>query len=174
MINKPLPEYIDPFRYAGLNLRLEGVVKLAEMKRLGESITSIEGSVATSLQFGVDEQGIVFLKGNLEVSLVLQCQRCLEPFDYGIMASFVLGIVNTLDEANALPNSYEPVLVQAGELALKELIEDELILNLPIIPKHEPEYCKVTASVLGLGEEQGEGKNPFHILGSLKLGSLKH
>lgn len=170
-MEKFIPEHIDPFRYAEQNLHLDGLVKLTDMARLSSNLSSATGNndmVTVNLQFGVDEQGITFLKGHLETKLTLSCQRCMEPFIYEIISSFVLGIVSTLDEANALPEGYEPALAKEGSLALRELIEDELILNLPIIPRHEPEDCKVKLPLKDSGWEQGKGENPFHVLKSLK------
>ncbi|MCW5584298.1 MAG: DUF177 domain-containing protein [Gammaproteobacteria bacterium] len=139
------------------------------MQRLSLNVVPSEAMVNAKLKFGVDEQGITFLTGHLETQLTLQCQRCLEPFTYEIMSHFTLGVVNTLDEANALPEQYEPALATEGNLALRELIEDEIILNLPIIPRHEPEDCKVKLPLADSGWEQGKGENPFHVLQSLKL-----
>jgi|SRR5579885_764720 uncharacterized protein len=168
MSEKFIPEHIDPFRYAEQSLGLDGVLKIADMQRLSANVIPGTDTVAVKMQFGVDEQGITFLKGHLETKLTLQCQRCMEPFTYGIMSDFVLGIVNTLDEANALPERYEPALAKEGNLALRELIEDEIILNLPIIPRHEPDDCKVKLPLSDSGWEQGKGENPFHVLKSLK------
>lgn len=169
MSEKLIPEHIDPFRFAEQNLHLEGAVKIADMQRLYLVLNSAEETVGADLQFGVDEQGLAFLTGHLKAQLKLQCQRCMEPFVYEIMSDFALGVVTTLDEANALPECYEPAMAKEGQLALRELIEDELILNLPIIPKHEPGQCKVKLPLEEAGREQGEGKvNPFHVLKSLK------
>jgi DUF177 domain-containing protein len=122
------------------------------------------------LQFGIDEQGINYLKGHIKTRLTLQCQRCMEPYIYEIISDFVLGIVNTLDEADALPEHYEPVLTNEGQLDLKELIEDEIILNSPIVPKHDPKDCKVTLPLETPDEKESsaKGNNPFHVLKSLK------
>jgi len=168
MSEKFIPEHIDPFRYAEQSLGLEGSVKVADMQRLSTYVHSKQDTAQVDLRFGVDQQGVTFLKGHLATKLTLQCQRCMEPFIYEIMSDFVLGIVKTLDEANALPEQYEPAMSQEGSLALRELIEDEIILNLPIIPKHEPEQCKVELPSDTSGWEQGKGKNPFHVLESLK------
>lgn len=168
MSEKFIPEHIDPFRFAEQNLSLEGVVKIVDMHRLSASLSPHNDPVAVTLKFGVDEQGITFLKGHLETKLTLQCQRCMDPYIYEIMSDFVLGIVKTLEEADALPEGYEPALAKEGQLALRELIEDELILNLPIIPRHEPEDCKVKLPLADAGWEQGKGENPFHVLESLK------
>lgn len=168
MTEKLIPDQIDPFRYAEQSLRISGVVHLADMPRLAENAEK-DGVVAAELAFGKDEQGVVFLKGHLETELTLTCQRCMEPFNYGIMADFVLGIVNTLAEADTLPEHYEPALVQEGSLALRALIEDEVILNLPIIPRHAPQDCKVKMPLSTIeGGGAGRTENPFHVLASLK------
>lgn len=170
MSEKFIPEHIDPFRYAEQSLTLSGTVKLSEMKRLSENLNPDSEDVEAVLQFGVDEQKVTYLKGHLKTKLSLQCQRCMEPFIYEIISDFLLGIVSTLEEANALPEHYEPALAKEGELALRELIEDELILNLPIIPRHEPEDCKVKLPLADSGWEEGgkDNNNPFHVLKSLK------
>jgi len=168
MSEKFIPEHIDPFRYAEQNLSLDGTLRIADMPRLSLNVVANGDSVAVHLQFGVDEQKITYLNGHLQTKLTLQCQRCMEPFFYEIISDFVLGIVSTLDEANALPEQYEPALATEGNLALRELIEDEIILNLPIIPRHEPDECKVKLPLADSGWEQGKGENPFHVLESLK------
>lgn len=168
MSEKFIPEHIDPFRYAEQQLGLEGIIPVTQMARLQSNLASLENVAKVKLQFGVDEQKVTFLSGHLETNLTLQCQRCMEPFNYEIISDFVLGIVKTLDEANALPEHYEPALATEGSLALRELIEDEIILNLPIIPRHEPDACKVQLPFADAGWEQGKGDNPFHVLESLK------
>lgn len=165
MSSKTIPEHIDPFRYAEQGIGLSGTVKLADLQRLSAE----QGDIATvDLQFGVDEQGLPNLRGHLETKLTLQCQRCMEPLIYEIISNFALGIVNTLDEADSLPEHYEPAIAKEGALALRELIEDEIMLNLPIIPRHAPEDCHVKLPLTDAGWEEHKGKNPFHVLASLK------
>lgn len=168
MSEKFIPEHIDPFRYAEQSLALDGLLSIADMKRLSANVIANGDTIRVNLQFGVDEQRVTFLTGHLKTTLTLQCQRCMEPFSYEIMSDFALGIVSTLDEANALPERYEPALATEGSLALRELIEDELILNLPIIPRHELDECKVKLPSVESGWEKGKGENPFQVLESLK------
>jgi len=168
MSQNTIPEYIDPYRSASQHLRVIGIVPKSEMKRLDSTMLLGEPNVDVDLQFGMDEQDITFLKGHLKAKLTLQCQRCLEHFVYEIMSDFALGIVNTLDEAKALPKAYEPALAKDGKLAIRELIEDELILNLPIIPKHEPKDCVVVLPSTGSDGEPGRVESPFRVLESLK------
>ncbi len=173
MTEKFIPEHIDPLRYAEQSLRLDGLIKLSDMHRLSTSLSKTDDMVTVSLQFGLDEQGKPYIKGHLQTILTLQCQRCMGPFSYEIIADFVLGIVNTLEEAKALPELYEPAMTKEGSLALRELVEDEIILNLPIIPKHEPEDCSVNIPTIESGWEQGKRENPFQVLESLKRKSDK-
>src|SRR3990167_4946467 len=102
MSAKQIPEYIDPFRYAEQALQLSGVVNLADMNRLQPMINPSKEWVVVELYFGIDEQGLTFLQGHLQARLGLQCQRCMEPYNYEIITDFVLGIVNTDDEAKDL------------------------------------------------------------------------
>lgn len=169
MSEKFIPEKIDPFRYADQDLRLEGGVRLSDMPRLSANHQVGSEIASVKLHFGVDEQGMTFVKGHLEAQLSLQCQRCMDLFIYEIISNFVLGVVKTLDEANALPEQYESAVAnEEGQLALRELIEDELILNLPLIPRHEPEACKVKLPLMDSGWTEGKGENPFKVLESLK------
>lgn len=169
-MEKFIPEYVDPYRLAEQNLHLDGLVKLVDMQRLKSSSLSVgeDENVSVNLHFGIDEQKLPYIKGHLKANLGLQCQRCLERFTYEIISDFALGIVKSLDEEKALPDQYEPAMVHEGQLALRELIEDELILNLPIIPRHEPEVCHVQLPHADAGWKESESENPFKVLQSLK------
>src|SRR3990167_1520864 len=169
-MEKYIPEHVEPYRLAEQNLHLDGLVKLADMQRLKTSCLSVGGdeNVAAHLHFGVDEQKLPYVKGHLQVNLGLQCQRCLDRFTYEIISDFALGIVKSMDEEKSLPEQYEPAMVREGQLALRELIEDELILNLPIIPRHEPDVCEVKLPHAEAGWNESESENPFRVLQSLK------
>ena len=169
MHEKYIPEQVDPFRLAEQGVTLSGVSLLANMSRLEPNMRKPDTVAKAQFVFGVDEQGVCLINGHVEATLMLECQRCMEPFEYEIIADFALGVVRDLEEAKQLPEQYDPVLLQDGQLALRELVEDELILNLPIIPKHEPESCRLTLPIRDSGWEQGEEeKNPFRVLELLK------
>jgi len=75
--------------------------------------------------------------------LRLVCQRCLEPMDVHVTAQPSLGMVRTDLEAERLPPSYEPLQVGDEPVPLVAVIEDELLLALPIVSMHEPQVCPV-------------------------------
>jgi uncharacterized protein len=83
-----------------------------------------------------------------------------------------LGVVTSIDQANRLPEDYEPLLVEEGKIPLKNIIEDEILLILPAFPKH-PYHCFVQKfghiNVVPLAnDEQATPENPFSILAKLK------
>lgn len=169
MLKKQLPDHIDPFRYAELKLALDGFLYLKDMPRLSDNIIiKPDQTVLLSLSFGKDEQDLNYLKGHLEAKLTLQCQRCMEPFNYEIITDFLLGIVSTLEDANKLSEFYEPVLVKDNNLGIKDLVEDEIILNLPIIPKHSQAACKIKLPVEDTVSTNTNEKHPFRVLKPLK------
>lgn len=165
-----LPLKIDPFRFADNATRLHGNLAIKEMHRLCTSLASDEGNVEVDINFGTDELGKRFLRGHLTTQLVLQCARCLESFDYAITSDFLLGMVQTDEEADKLPESYDPLVIKGIDLFIQDVIEDELIISLPIVPMHEVAHCKV---VLPLATQTGavpalEKENPFKVIETLR------
>ena len=69
---------------------------------------------------------------------MLTCQRCLQPFTLAIESQFSLSPIKDYFEAEALPTSYEPVMLTEGRwLEPYALLAEELLLNLPHVPEHE-------------------------------------
>jgi len=177
MSNARLPVHIDPFRMAETRRLLQGQIALADMARLGESLQNTTGEVSVSLEFGIDNEGIRFIHGHIQAEVGLVCQRCLELMRYPIDSEFMLGLVRSTSEAEALPSHYEPLLVDDEPLFLRDIIEDELLLALPIVAMHAPEECSVELNPTPQAEQAQEendtgaaaGENPFAALADLKI-----
>ena len=174
MFNERLPVHIDPIRMAETRRLLQGRIALAEMARLGELLQDSDGEVTVSLEFGTDNEGIRFMRGRIQAEVSLQCQRCLETMRYPIDSEFSLALVRNTVEAEALPSHYEPLLVEGEPLFLRDIIEDELLLALPIVAMHAPEECSINiSSDQGAGEAHKdtgatEKESPFAVLADLK------
>lgn len=168
MHKENLPQKVDPFRFAENAIHLQGTLPIKKMERLCTSLSSNEGDVAIEIEFGVDEQGIRFVKGNLTTHLTLQCQRCMQAFDYGIIADFKSGIVRTGEEADKLPTSYDPLVVAESMLNISEMIEEELIVSLPIVPMHKPDDCKIRLPLVSSSTQESDAENPFRVIESLR------
>jgi len=160
-----LPLKVDPFRFADNSLSLSGMLLIKDMPRLRPSLGSDEGEVIVDLMFGVDEESKRHVKGHMQACVTLQCQRCLESFKYEIIGDFMLGIVQTQKEADRLPERYDPLLVPDFSLILSEMIEDELIVSLPIVPMHRINDCQAKQSLESCPSER---ENPFKVIESLR------
>ena len=112
----------------------EGVLPVAELPRLVEALADDRGEVAYRLDFEQGELGGLQLHVVLRAGLSLQCQRTLEPFVFPADVEARLGLLVDERDADALPGDCEPLLLEGGALSPRKVIEDELLLALPLVP----------------------------------------
>ena len=72
----------------------------------------------------------------------LACQRCLEAVEVAVDAHGRLVFVESEEAAAGLPASHDPVTMSNGRVSLPDLVEEELLLALPLIPAHPDEGCR--------------------------------
>ena len=167
-----LPLTIDPHKDAQRRMDYDGYVSASLLERLGESVSNVLGDAQVTLSLYVDPQRLTVIKGTAKVDVELDCQRCGNPFTQTLDCTFCFSPVKNMDQADDLPEIYEPIEVnEFGEVSLLEMIEDEFILSLPLVPMHNSEHCEVSAQeqVFGeLPEELAKKPNPFAVLANLK------
>ncbi len=166
-----LPVTIDPFQLASKGERLEGPIAIKTLTRLAPSLRDTTGEIQVTLEFGLDELRQPMVQGSLSGSLTMMCQRCLEPMVQDIDSRFLLGLVKNEYQMNRLSEEYEPLLVTESPIALASIIEDEILLSLPIVATHAPGDCRLVVAATGMDsvEVDTETKpNPFAVLKSLK------
>jgi DUF177 domain-containing protein len=129
-----LPERVDASRMVQARCSFKGQLPLASLGRLRESLATTDGVADYDLEFGRDEFGIAYLAVRVDVELPLTCQRTLEVFRQPVHVDQRLGLIDDEREEAALPPGYEPLLIADGALNLADVIEDELILVLPVVP----------------------------------------
>ncbi|MBY0467713.1 MAG: YceD family protein, partial [Burkholderiaceae bacterium] len=101
----------------------------------------------------------------------LECQRCLKPVDVPLVVQRRFLFVHGEDAAAQLDtDSEDDVLALSRTLNLIELIEDELLLGLPLVPRHS--VCPQPLRPPADPEPFEERANPFAVLGDLKRKSL--
>ena len=116
--------------------RLTGEIELAQLTRLRELLHADRGSVRASLLFGQRGSDCVTVELDYEVVLELECQRCLEPLVQEMSEHVSIALLGTDTPESCAPEGYEPVVVSGDRLQPATLIEDELIISLPLVPKH--------------------------------------
>ena len=169
MLNVKLPKYVDPRKLADRGIQLTGVIAVNEMTELSQMLVQSNAKVMTELNFSRDELRIRTISGSAKVTVPVQCQRCLESVDVDLSANLNLAISYNEEKAQTLPKYYDPLIVEGDDLELLPLIEQELILSLPIVSYHSD--CSIQTS-FGDGNAVAtaatEKPNPFSVLASLK------
>lgn len=164
-----LPDYIDPVRFADMGNALAGTVSFSRMRRLTDAVADPSGAANVELQFDVDAQGTRVVQGRVRTDVTLICQRCLQPMVWTVDAEVNLGVVASEQGAEQLPEVYDPLLVGDDPVSLAELVEDEILLALPVFPRHEPAACEAAVGDTREDEASPADKpNPFAVLARLK------
>lgn len=165
-----LDDLIEPLVLAAKGRTLKGHVPLAQLERLAPSLYKVEGMAEAELRFDRDEVGLPCVKGSITTQLILQCQRCMQAMTLPVSLELNLGIVTSKAAAEKLPENYDPLLVGAEPIKAAEIVEDELILALPLVAMHEVDECPAGDQFQRQEEETAPPKreNPFAILAELK------
>ncbi|MFP8968395.1 YceD family protein [Pokkaliibacter sp. CJK22405] len=170
MSNQAFPARINPRKWAEKGSSWTGELPLSQFTRLTGALQDSEGQVKASVEFGVDEERIRYMKCDLSASVKMTCQRCLTPVELTVETSCSLGIVWHEEAAENLPSHYDPMIVSEETAEILPVLEDELIISLPIVPVHED--CTVQTEFSDPDEpilDDRPASNPFDVLAQLKL-----
>jgi uncharacterized protein len=151
---------------------VEGRAPLAGLPRLCDMLVLPQGdapdvawSAQGSLRARPGAAAERWLRVRAEARVVLQCQRCLEPLPQGLQADRSILFVDSEKEAERLDQEIEDdVLALPPRFDLLEWIEDELMLALPLVPRHD------ACAALPAGAEAPERARPFEALAALHRG----
>lgn len=136
-----LPKYIDPLKLAEHNGQVSGQIAVASLTGLRDLLMDSTGILTVNLVFDRDEERFLRIQGSIEGELQLECQRCMKAMSFPLHINVSLSPVNSIDATKNLPSYYEPLMLEDETVLLSTLIEEEVMINLPMIPKHESEEC---------------------------------
>jgi uncharacterized protein len=186
---------LDLYDFAKSGRQAAGALRVSQMPRMLAEVPADapdrdtvftwqgEGSTQPELQDDGTDAPQPYLRLAVHGSVWLTCQRCLQPYSQHLDVDATYRIVATEEEADEYPLDDDEVEVIVGsrQFDLVDLIEEELLLSLPLVPKHN--VCpEVHESLLqGSDEELGEAEedgtpdkadkpNPFAVLEKLKGG----
>lgn len=160
------PFVVDAFEFCRVKERREGERPVAELSRLSEELANTSGSVHWVVQGGTHAQGYSMLTMSVQATVQLMCQRCLTPYALEVDSEMMLVLAKSEDAADELEEKLadEEVDVIVGSKAMNiiDLIEDEVLLAIPLSPRHEVCPDQVGQSV---GAGAGVKKtSPFEVL----------
>lgn len=154
---------VDALDFARDGRRKTGRVAVAALERLADKVLSTAGELQCELSGERDRQGDSFLRLRVQGELTMRCQRCLEPMQYGLQVNSRLRLIPPGAEwpEDELEDDSADAIEAQQELALLPLIEEEVLLVLPIAPTHES--CETPAPV-----DKDQEPSPFAVLAKLK------
>jgi uncharacterized protein len=161
--------FIDSLEFARSGMELRGEAAIAEMSRLQDVLATPEGRVSYVLCGLPDENGKSLLKLALNGICNLRCQRCLQALSYSISTESLLMPVpkeeleNPGLEAAGLDEDEIDRIPADSHLDVLDLVEEEILLGLPLVPRHEPGTCQAAMKDSSRPED-----SPFAILRGLK------
>ena len=165
-----LPEHLDFIQKADLGCEIRGKWPINQLNRLSELLLNDSGKLDAELKF--DRIGkLRYLSGKVSAKVKVTCQRCMQPMPLELEANIKLGLITNEDQADRLPEDYEPCLVNDGDTSLASMLEEELLLVMPLVAMHK-EGCSdylVEQEKRKQAEEESESEkeNPFSILKDL-------
>jgi uncharacterized protein len=136
---------------------------------LRSQIASVEGLVSGRVHF-TRESGFVVADLSMSGVATMSCQRCLGAMNEPVSSEVRVALINAEADAGRVPEHLEPVLAAGGRVTIGELVEEELLLGLPIVPLHaEASECVVAEEVPAVKVEAPEPttQKPFAQLGEL-------
>ncbi len=167
-MSKELPTLIEPVRLAFQGEQLKGKVPLKPMSRLHDSLCEVEGEVDIDWLFTTDDKQRPTLIGRVQTQLKMLCQRCLQPIKWPIDAQVALVILKKGQTEDELPDGFEALTLTSAQVSLITLIENELILALPIVAKHTTCSSNEYQLAENFNKDLTYQNNPFHVLSELK------
>jgi uncharacterized protein len=121
---------------AAREVTLAGDLDLRKLTRLVSLLHSDAGSVRASLCFRQRRGGWIGVELTYQAAVQLVCQRCLEPFREELTDRVDLVLADAASVPSAVPEGFEPFELEEGRLLPAQLIEDELIVAVPLVAKH--------------------------------------
>lgn len=174
MSSAPFPERIDAVKMFARMGSITADLPLARLQRFSDQLSgnAQERAIAVDLQFGRDEEGRRLLTAALDGKVRVVCQRCLQDMELDLHSTLSLLVFDTEEELEKLPESRDGVVMTEDGLDVVALIEDELILSLPMIPMHDDPSCNRVLNQLKEGGGANERPNPFAVLAALKAAKV--
>jgi uncharacterized protein len=154
---------IDSLEFARSGQQLQGAIAVAQLARLTDSLFDTGGNLKFALSGGLDAEHRPRLNLKVEGAINLRCQRCLDSLAYPVEVESSLlvltgkagGETAEFDELDGIPAD--------PHTDVWALVEDEVLLAIPIAPRHAEGQCSAAMKTTPDGTP-----SPFAVLAKLK------
>jgi uncharacterized protein len=148
-------------------------IPLADLPRVSHELTSKDGEATGHVRFARQQGHAV---ADLEVSAQPEvvCQRCMQPMRWPVNVKSRVALVSDYDAADRVPDEMEVFLVEGDSVSVRDLVDEEVMLALPNVARHDEdsECARQKVQLPGQPEEPDDGpdlqvQKPFAQLGEL-------
>ena len=174
MSQTPVPTYVDTRKLVLRQGNISGSISLEKLPRFRDYLIDDEASIQVQLYFSLSESEQPIITGKLQASVHVNCQRCLEPLAIELADDIRLALIKTADAIEALDAGWDPWICAGHKLELATLVEEQLMLCMPIVNFHRSGDCLERINY-STGTDDGSvaavneiSKNPFSVLKALK------
>ena len=170
-MSEPWSQLSDVDRLADRQAEIAFDIPLSRLPRVQAQIAGAQGSVRGVAHFR-REAGYRLAELELEGEAKLVCQRCLAPLMWPLTSETRVALVASEMDADRVPQELETVHAPEDRIRVADLVEEELLLTLPLVPLHESaDECKVVQDEVPAPEKEAapvpETQRPFERLGEL-------
>jgi uncharacterized protein len=157
---------IDPVRFARAGSRATGTLALTQLRRLDDLLFDREGAVSYTVEGYTSAKGQPVLHIGLTGDLALRCQRCLErlPLRLDVQRDIVLVAQAADSDPIEDEDDDSDTILSAGSLDLHDLLEQEIVLSVPMVPRHPEDVCRAGPGWVRISE----ASSPLSALAALK------
>ena len=183
-----LPVEVDPFRLVEQGRVFDGRIPLNDFPRLKEQLFESDSSdgkhdkdgsdnsdkniVNVHLEFTRTDTRLPVVRGTISSALQMTCQRCLKGTEELFETELEVVLVSSDAQADKLQEGFDTWLVEEQQIFLRDFIEDEILLALPLVIAHDE--CDAARKLIEalpedeITEAEQEDANPFAVLKALK------
>jgi uncharacterized protein len=115
---------------------LEGTIDLVRFSRLKGLLNSSAGSARARIAFRRSQDDVLLVELECEADLELICQHCLDPLRHEVRERVGFAVAETEGSLAQLPEGMESIALNGERFQPATVIEDELIVSLPLVPRH--------------------------------------
>lgn len=136
MLTGPLPALVDHRKMASRQQVLEGSVPLSQLSRFSDMLAQVDGDVDLVLAFSKGNHDWTKVSGSATATVALICQNCMQSYQQSVDCEIDVNIVSREEDLRQLDEDADGFVCTEPQIAVVHLVEDELILATPMIPRH--------------------------------------
>src|SRR5689334_17660177 len=148
-------------------------IPISELPRVSHELVGTEGEAKGTVRFSRQVgQAVADLEVRAEPEVV--CQRCMQPMRWPVVVKSRIALVSDYNAADRVPEGLEVFLVEADSVSVRDLVDEEIMLAIPHVPRHEEDSECARRKVRMPGQPEGpedapdsQVQKPFAQLGEL-------